>query len=494
MRALQMLSVAMSVVALSSACDAPPSEDAGLLDEDAGQSDVDAGADDDGGALDVDAGPPRIRFLVDTYPHTDAGEIESDVARYGDPVRVVVENVPPGEVVVVEMLTGAGASFAEYEAPTDGTIDLSTTAPLAGSWSEPHVDAFLTTATNPPGGALDLSIRAVVTIGVEPAIERTLTRRYVNQDIVAQTVASGTIRGTFAHPPGVGPYGGIVCFGGSEGGTSTGDFCALYWASLGYAALGVGYFGAAGLPAELTDVPLEILAGDIAYLLDQPVVDDAGVVVMGGSRGGELALILAATFPDVVIGAVGQVPSGYVWGSVLQGGGAGWTHEGVPLPYIPSSDAQPPYTRGADGQYGYAFGPVFVADVEEASQEERDLATIHVEDASGPILLLAGDDDQLWPGCVLSDVAWQRLVDSGHASAHDDRALCFEGAGHASVGVPGWSQEGRTITNAFGYPMLLGGTVEKNGIAIRESDTATRAFMARVLGEGRIDLDFMPAR
>lgn len=466
-----------------------PREDGGT-EEDGGHASDDAGVADAGHEEPIE---PAIHFFVDPFPHRDDGEIESDIARYGDPIHVVVEGLPPGETALLEFVGGAGVSWAEFVVRENGTVDLATDTPTAGTWSTANADGFLSTMANPPGGALDLSIRAIVTVGPTLSLEKTITRRYVNQDLVVENVAFGTVRGVYARPPGDGPFGAILCFGGSEGGTGTGSFCATYWASLGYAVLGVGYFGAAGLPNDLTLVPLEILEQDIGYLLDQPDVAGDGVVVMGGSRGGELALLLASTFPSVVVGAVGQVPSGYVFGSVDGTDEAAWTVDGAPLAYIPSSGGTPPYIRGADGDYGYAFGPLFVDDIEAASEAERAAASIPVENASGPILLLAGDDDQLWPGCVLADVAWERLLSTGHHDLHDDEYLCVDGAGHASVGVPGWSTVGTSISDAFGYPMLLGGTAEKNGIGTRESDTRTRAFMERVLGQGRIDLDWMPA-
>lgn len=73
-----------------------------------------------------------------------------------------------------------------------------------------------------------------------------------------------------------------------------------------------------GLPAELVDIPLKDFAGALAWLRNQPAVDPAHVA-LGASRGGELALLLAATYPQQLQAVAAYVPS-----SVVNGGKAKW--------------------------------------------------------------------------------------------------------------------------------------------------------------------------
>ena len=64
-------------------------------------------------------------------------------------------------------------------------------------------------------------------------------------------VNEGTVVGVLSRPMDDGTKRpAILAFGGSEGGTSTGVFMAYYLSQLGYVSLGVGYFGAAGVPAR----------------------------------------------------------------------------------------------------------------------------------------------------------------------------------------------------------------------------------------------------
>src|SRR5262249_33579540 len=55
-------------------------------------------------------------------------------------------------------------------------------------------------------------------------------------------------------------------------------------------------------------------------------------------------------------------------------------------------------------------------------------ATIPVERTRGPILLVSGTDDQMWPSSTLADIAMRRL--EAHDFAFPFRHLRYAGAGH----------------------------------------------------------------
>jgi dienelactone hydrolase len=443
-------------------------------------------------AADADvAAKPRIRFFVDERPADPTSRPrEVTAARFGDPIAVVVDGLAPGVPVLLAFESGAGSTDALFVADDAGVVDLARDAPVggtafdAGYWTAAHPDAFLWSMAFPADGALDLTVHVRVVADGAQVLGATLARRFINDGIDVTPIADGTVQGVFAAPKGPGPFGGILCFGGSEGGTRTGVFEAQYFASLGYAALGVGYFGADGLPATLEKVPLEILEADLARLTADPRVAPGGVVVVGGSRGGELALLLGATFPEVS-GVVARVPSGVVWGSLSGADASGWTLVDAPLPFIHSLGQMGALTRSSEGAAGYTFTSVFQAALAAAAPEEIAAATIPIERVEGPVLLLAGADDGLWPSCDLADIAFRRLVASGHADRYGDVAHCEASAGHASVGIPGWSAVGSTSGALEGLPLILGGTVAGNGAALRTNDTATRALLERVLGPGR---------
>ncbi|MCC7112571.1 MAG: acyl-CoA thioesterase/BAAT N-terminal domain-containing protein [Deltaproteobacteria bacterium] len=436
-----------------------------------------------------DPGPPpvpRARILVNERPHDPASvEVELPEVRYGDPLHVLLDGLPPGELVVLDSSGGAGTSRARFLVPEDGVVELARDAPESGDWQGADAEAFITQMRDPPGGALDLDLSVVVSRDAdedgepdEELARASVHRRYIDEGLVVEEVHSGRTVGALALPPGEGPFPAVLVFGGSEGGTGTGVFHAMYLASLGYAALGVGYFDAAGLPSGLTDVPLEILEEDLAFLTADPRIDPERVVVMGGSRGGELALLVGVHFP-VVAGVIAEVPSGLVWGSGSDATGAAWTLDGAPLPYVPASDVEPEVEVDDAGAAHWRMRGMFLADMERAAAEALAAATIPAEEISGPVLFLSGDDDQLWPSCVLAEVAVARRRRS------DDVVLCHPEAGHASVGVPGWStvDSVESFHPALDGYLVLGGTAQGNGRALRANDTAVRAFLEAVLAD-----------
>ncbi|OWY59480.1 hypothetical protein B7486_74350, partial [cyanobacterium TDX16] len=139
----------------------------------------------------------------------------------------------------------------------------------------------------------------------------------------------------FFEPPTPGKHPAMIVVSGSGGGLS--DSRAALLASHGIAALSLAYFAYEGLPKGLVNIPLEYFETAIQWLQAQPGVDPERIGVTGGSRGGELSLLLGATFPQIKA-VVAYVPSGVLWGGF--GGdedvAAAWTHGGKPLAYVPT--------------------------------------------------------------------------------------------------------------------------------------------------------------
>ena len=106
--------------------------------------------------------------------------------------------------------------------------------------------------------------------------------------------------------------------------------------------------------------------------------------VIGTSRGGRLALLLGAHYPDLQA-VVSYVGSGLVFPSPA-GPEPAWTFRGKPLPWISNR-----------------------FDILQADPEQFDKAEIPVERTNGPVLLISGDADQVWPSTQLSQVAMDRL-------------------------------------------------------------------------------------
>lgn len=424
-----------------------------------------------------------VRLLTTSRPHDVSPEwAEAEEGRWVDPLRVVIDGLAEGESVRLETSLG---SWAEFEGDSEGVVDLASAVPTAGSWAVADADAVFWSA--PPADATVFEVQFRVSSLHDPTREanRSYRRLPLNEGVIATPLNDGTTVGVLARPKGIAPNEkrpGVLVFGGSEGGTFSGEIQAYYLAQLGYVAMGVGYFGAPGLPADLDRVPLEILEAALVSLGAQPDVDPERIAVMGGSRGGELALLLGAYFPERVYAVVAQVPSGYVWGSLGGADTSAWTYATEEVPFIPRGQGFPDSYQ-KDGQLHYVLTPMFQRSLKSASEAERAAATIPVEQTSGPILFLGAEQDALWPSCELSQVSWDLLTTSQHRRQHPDAFHCLSGAGHSAVGLVGLS----TLDSAAYYSpqnqawMDMGGTPEANGRAQREASTLTRGFLETAL-------------
>jgi uncharacterized protein len=102
-------------------------------------------------------------------------------------------------------------------------------------------------------------------------------------------------------------------------------------------------------------------------------------------------------------------------------------------------------------------------------------AFIPVERVAGPILLIAGDDDQMWPSAVMArDILARRRTRGGHPG---DSLLVFAGAGHliGKAYLPAGS------TRIAGGRLETGGTAAGNARAQGEAWREVVRFFSAAL-------------
>jgi dienelactone hydrolase len=219
-----------------------------------------------------------------------------------------------------------------------------------------------------------------------------------------------------------------IFLGGSFGGIP--EAPARKLAENGVNAFALGYFAAAGLPAALVEIPLESLQSGLDWFR-RDYAGEHSVGLMGFSKGAELALVLAAEMGDAVGRTVAVAPSHVVWLGLKEPGlhpvdrrsdQSSWSFRGEPLPFLPCPpDVAPVVTdRGLRTD---AF-----MDLSRYTPEEVDAARIAVERASGPILLLSGDDDHQWPAAPMAAEVVARMENNGRAA--DITNVVYPGAGH----------------------------------------------------------------
>jgi dienelactone hydrolase len=423
--------------------------------------------------------PPPVEAPAIHYLDAKGQEVTS--VYYLDPVVVRLTGLPPGAAVTITAEMTPWKSEVTFTAAGDGTVDTGRDAPTSGSY--PGVDADgLFWSMNTPTFDYAKSTDVVFTVknSTSSILTSTLSRPYSVPGAKQVAVDDPKLVGTLLLPPGNGPFAAMLAFGGSEGGLSGGTLYADELVPLGYAVLAVAYFGAPGVPADLKDIPLEYLDRALDWLEQRPEVDKRRVGVIGGSRGGELALLIAARRPELKA-AIADAPSSYAWGAVA-GDGAAWTVGGAPVPYVPSRAVAGTAVVTPDGMDAIAYTPMFVSDVTMASAAELEAARIKVEASGASVALYGGADDQLWPSCQFIRTAMDRLAASGHTASHADQSTCFADTGHLvnGVGLP-------TTWLAFSPDpvgqgiIALGGTPAGSAHAGRARQQKVRDFLAQVL-------------
>ena len=251
----------------------------------------------------------------------------------------------------------------------------------------------------------------------------------------------------------------VVMLNGSDGGLpSAADADDL--AADGFPTLSLAYFKnwsgqPDGVPASLNEIPLEYLFRALDWLAQRPQADRRRIVVMGQSRGAELALLLGTLRPELA-GVIAYSPSAWVWGGLPDRPGvpqtrAAWTLGGKPVPFR-DSGADPAVPMR---EWFRRAAPV-------------PAARIPVERIRGRVLLVSGLDDRVWPSDAFADEVAARLP------AKRVRSLKFPDAGHLLMGTG----PGITRLEFPGGSFDFGGTTAGTARARADAWAASKALLA----------------
>ncbi len=278
--------------------------------------------------------------------------------------------------------------------------------------------------------------------------------------IAASTpVRAGSVLGDYYAPavPSGERVPAVLLLGGSEGGLGGGaKRQAQALTARGYAVLHLSYFGGPGQPAALKLIPLETFYRGLDWLKAQAGVDASRVGVVGTSKGAEAALLVASRRPDVRAAVLGS-PSSVAWAGIEGMSGvteSSWTEAGRPVPFTPYG-----WTGKWEGILAlYAAGL--------AGPDGR-RGAIPLERVTGPVLMVCGEKDALWPSCPMARDAVAKLKAAGRQVT----LLAYPDAGHAAFGPPatpgtpppppevmammGGTVEGTTAARADAWPRVL---------------------------------------
>jgi dienelactone hydrolase len=404
----------------------------------------------------------------------------------------VTELVPGARVTVRSRLRDDFGNVWEaantFLADDQGGVDLASQAPEAGSYDGVEPMGFLWSMTPAgPGPASPMMIANVEPKVIEltaevdgrTVAEAELVRLYRAAGVERVEVRDDGLFGTLFVPAGAGPFPTIILLSGSGGGLS--ESSAAMYAAHGYGALALAYFRAGHLPGDLVRIPLEYFERATAWLQARPEIDGERLAVGGASRGGELSLLLGSRFPQLKA-VIANVPSGVVYGGVGDENAhqqPAWTHRGEGIAFLYSRRGRTDEPAPEEGK-PFALTPLFLRTL-EAEDLVRD-ATIPVERINGPVLLISGKDDAMWPSTRFSEMVMARLAEHNHP--YPDQHLAYEGTGHI-IGQP-WAP---TTVTASVHPVTktlfaYGGTPKGSADARADAWPKILAFLDRRFKDG----------
>jgi pimeloyl-ACP methyl ester carboxylesterase len=418
-----------------------------------------------------------------------------------DALQLVLTGLPPCARARIDahFVDDAGMTWrsrAVFQADADGIVDVSRSASIDGSyigveprglyWSAAPCaveerNAFLASRhTNPkavgastwtdPTTPVRIDFEAAVLEGLAQQPRKvasascTLLRQA--EGVRTTVVREGRLRGVLYEPAQVTPTTPLViALSGSNGGIPTA--LAAMLASRGVVVFAQAFFAYEDLSAGLVEIPLEMFAEGAHWLAGRHGRHRVGV--LGGSRGGELALLLGATFPDRFSAVVAGCPAHVVHAGFSASGQMGvsaWTLNGKPVPYARLDDMDAEASMANMQLAWRSHRPIYL---EGWTPEVEAHAGIAVERSRAAILLVSGTNDELWPASLASERVMRRLRTAGYA--HPSRHLAYEGAGHWVMRPAGIDF---ALTDGMVHPVInawipLGGSAKANAEASLDS-------------------------
>ncbi|MDR6600214.1 dienelactone hydrolase [Achromobacter deleyi] len=415
------------------------------------------------------------------------------------PRQIRVENVAPGQTVQITARTRRNGVLwqaqAAYTAGEDGAVDLTRDAPISGDytglspmgliWSQAPVDSPSREHFNHP--VTDALVTDVVArvggaeAGTEGGMQAqaTFTQRLALDGVTRHEVREEGLVGTLYLPAGSKPgsHPAVMILNGSGGGINE-PRAALY-ASRGYAAFALAYFKAPGLSDYISNTPLEYFQTGLRWLRKKVQPKHDFVAISGQSRGGELVLLLGATFPKEVSAVVAYVP-----GAVVHSGqnacdpkigreGPTWLLGGKPIPHVWENNRTATWAPFDEGPSPHRHEKAILTALQDPDAVAR--ARIRVEDIEGPVMLLSATDDGSWPSSLYSKMVQDKLVEVKHP--YPVEWLDYENGGHSILFpyVP-------TTQLVYAHPVsgkisTSGGNPKDNARADQESWEGVKKFL-----------------
>jgi len=316
--------------------------------------------------------------------------------------------------------------------------------------------------------ALPLVVEFTVEYGDRVAAASEVRRLFVADDVLTRRVHERGLSGVLFQPASAHPKPAVLVLGGSSGGLAWASQVAALLALRGFAALALAYFGVDELPPQLVQIPLEYFVAAFEWLIAQSDVRADALSVVGISRGAELALTLGSRLP-YLRSVVAYCPSSVVWSGLFGDRPSdlpAWTANGRSIPFFSlMTPVLSPVRDQAFSKSPVPLAPIFDAALARSLPAD---AFIPVEQTNGPILLVSGDGDAMWPASRMAHQIMERLA--AHEHPFPSRHVHYPNGGHL-MRPPG------APTSVLDGKFALGGTPAGQAAANRAAWLETVAFL-----------------
>lgn len=364
---------------------------------------------------------------------------------------VRLREAPPGSLVEITatMQDGVGntwSSRAVVQVREDGTASVGDGPPVSGSfsdadptgliWSASSADKTASVFSSGVGQGMTVAFTALTEVAdpdeTPDIAQAVVTRRYMTPNIEIKEVRQEGLVGVIFESGDERGAGVIMIPGALPADLNALPVAALL-ASRGMTVLVVEYQGADGLPEGFSQIPLETFVRAAEYLYRHPKVDRRLVAGYGFDRGAEALLATISYTPIDLRCAVAVSPSCVAWQASAKGKGSNasaWTFKGQQVPFMKLKSGgvvgQKLWKSVKRGPSALKLLSAYTESLKDPESFAR--ACFPVERFAGPILMLAGDDDQVWPSGEMAELLFGRR--RARSANLEDQRMRFEGAGH----------------------------------------------------------------
>ena len=406
---------------------------------------------------------------------------------HGEKVSIVLKGFLPHQelsikATLIDKEKKVWSSMATFQANEQGMVDVRKDASLSGSYQgiEPMGLFVYMEEENAKEKVAFLEKglhSSVINFSVlleEKEVTSASVERYLLKDSICQEKLPNDLQGNlFLAHDGMAKKV-VICLSGSDGGIP--DEMASIFASHGLASISLGYFAHEGLPKNLSQIPMEYFEKALEFLEIHPHTKEADIAVVGGSRGGELALLLASRYAQIS-SVVAYVPSHVLWsglGGYKEMKGSSWSYKNQELPFVPVKMPLANLLKYFFSKKPIEFTSSFLYSLKKASQKE---AIIAVENIKGDVLLISGEDDQMWCSTLMANKIMNRLKE--HKFSYNYEHLNYKGAGHF-ITIPYYTSTHKIIFSPQDKKFYnLGGSTLGDLQASEDSWVKVLAFLKR---------------